>query len=148
MSEESERKCVIDIANSWLRTPYRHMARVKGSGCDCITLLAEVYAEAGLIPRIDIPYYPMDWMHHRDSERYLNGLLEYAQEVDKPLPGDIVVWKIGRCFSHGAIVVDWPLIIHAQIERNVCFADAEAMQDLQFVGKQLRPRRYFSYWRK
>ncbi|MBI3447224.1 MAG: hydrolase [Magnetospirillum sp.] len=30
-----------------------------------------------------------------------------------PLPGDLVLYKVGHCHAHGAIVIAWPRIIHA-----------------------------------
>jgi cell wall-associated NlpC family hydrolase len=119
-TEHLERARVVAIAHTWLRTPYHHHARVKHAGADCITLLAAVYEEAGLLPLVTLPHYSVQWHLHREAELYLNGLLKYAHEIPgDPLPGDIVVWRIGRCYSHGAIVVNWPQIIHAQINRCV-----------------------------
>lgn len=153
MSEAEERARVAKIARSWERTPYRHMGRVKGAGADCLTLLAEVFHEAGLIPKIDIEFYPKDWMHHRSAERYLEGLLCYTHEIfTEPQQGDIILWKVGRCFSHGAIVLDYPLIIHAQAGVGVMQENAENAAWLTHVGENTsekgkpRERRVFSYW--
>lgn len=152
--ELAQRQAVIEVAKTWLRTPYRHMARIKGAGVDCLTLLAEVYHEAGLIEKVQIPYYPQDFMHHRDTERYLTGLLEYTQEVQEPKMGDIALWKFGRVFSHAAIVVEWPIVIHAYVARNVTIEDASAAAWLSHIGEngedkgKIRPRRFFSYWGK
>lgn len=150
-----ERKRVVKIAESWLRTPYRHMGRVKGAGVDCLTLLAEVFHEAALVPKVQIEFYPQDWMHHRDTERYLEGLMKYCTEIQgTPQPGDIVLWKAGRCFSHGAIVVAWPQIIHAQCRCMVMLDDAEKTAWLTHVGEnngdkgKVRERKFFSYWAK
>src|ERR1700733_1848357 len=110
-----QRQRVVSVARSWLGTPYHTGGRVKGNqgGIDCLTLLAEVFAEAGLVDRVPIPYYPHDWHLHRDTERYLEGLLKYTHEIaGPPLPGDITLWKFGRCFSHGAVVTSWPQVIH------------------------------------
>jgi len=151
--EQQERQRVVEEALSWQSTPYHHAARVKGEGVDCLTLLACVWENAGLVPAVTIPYYPKDWMHHRDAERYLEGLLSYCAEIEgPPLPGDIVLWKFGRCYSHGAIVVEWPTIIHACAGRNVSLEDAEKAAWLTHVGENTddhgrpRPRKYFSYW--
>ena len=109
-----QRAVVTAEAATWLRTPYHHMGRVKGGGTDCLMLLAGVYEAAGVIPHIEVPFYPPDWHLHRSVERYLDGLMQYAREVKgPPLPGDAVLFKFGRCFAHGAIVVGWPRLIHA-----------------------------------
>jgi hypothetical protein len=57
------------VARAWLRTPYHHMGRVKGGGVDRATLPAEVYARAGVVPALAIPFYPPDWHLHRNAER-------------------------------------------------------------------------------
>jgi NlpC/P60 family putative phage cell wall peptidase len=110
---DERRLAVLRAAESWLGTPYHHMGRLKGVGCDCLTLLAEVYHEAGVIGPPDIPHYPPDWHLHRGVERYLDGLVRYASEVGTPRPGDVALFRFGRCFSHGAIVTEWPELIHA-----------------------------------
>ncbi|MBI3223046.1 MAG: hypothetical protein HYZ46_08335 [Nitrosomonadales bacterium] len=110
---DAQRARVIEAAQGWLNTPYHHKARVKGAGVDCAQLLIGVYAEAGLIDPFDTGDYPMDWMLHREEERFLLWLEHYCDVVASPLPGDIAIWRYGRTFSHGAIVTDWPTIIHA-----------------------------------
>lgn len=148
---EASRRQIVAAARSWLGTPYHPGGRVKNVGVDCLTLLAEVFAQAGIIPHIEVPYYPHDWHLHRGEERYLAGLLRYAHEIDTlPLPGDIALWKFGRCFSHGAIIIEWPLIIHAYVGRACTFENAEAALWLSHIGEgvkesgHLRLRKFFS----
>ena len=118
------RQAIVDEAMRWLETPYHHDARIMGGGVDCLQILIAVYSAVGLIADVDAGYYPPDWMMHRAEERYLAGVLDRAVEVDTPLPGDVALYKVGRCFAHGAIVVDWPSIIHASNrDRMVCLAD-------------------------
>ena len=116
-TQASLREAVVREARSWLGTPYHHMGRVKGAGVDCATLLAEVYARAGALPHVPIAHYPPDWHLHRDVERYLAIVLQVAQEVParRAEPGDIALFRWGRCFAHGAILAaPWPEeIIHA-----------------------------------
>ena len=118
------RQRVIVEAESWLGTPYHHMARLKGVGCDCLTLLAAVYHAAGVVPAIEIPYYPPDWHLHRGVERYVDGLLAHARETEEPEPGDVALFRFGRCFSHGAVIVEWPRLIHAWHAGGVLRGDA------------------------
>ncbi len=130
---------VVAEAVTWLGTPYHHMGRVKGVGVDCLTLLAEIYESAGVIPHVEIPFYPPDWHLHRGVERYLEGLLGYAREIEvAPEPGDVALLRFGRCFAHGAIVTAWPMLIHAWHSAGVVRADA--------TGPQLQGRaaRFFS----
>ena len=153
MDNQLEREKVIEVAKSWLRTPYHHMGRVKGAGADCLTVLAEIYQEAGLVPKIEIPHYPHDWHLHRSEERYLTGLLQYTREVQKPQPADIVLWKFGRCYSHGAIITAWPEIIHSYTGRGCIYENADSAQFLKRIGEsghdygKLRPHKFFSFWK-
>jgi cell wall-associated NlpC family hydrolase len=120
------RHAVIEAAQGWLRTPYHHMGRVKGGGTDCLMLLAEIYEAAGVIPRVEVPFYPPDWNLHREAERYLEGLMGYAREISgPPRTGDVAVFKFGRCYAHGAVVVSWPRLIHAWCDAGVVYADAD-----------------------
>jgi len=150
--ENAERRRVVEVAHEWLGTPYHTGGRVKGVGVDCLTLLAEVFQEAGVVGHVDIPYYPNDWHLHREAERYMNGLLQYTHEIPEPLPGDIALWKFGRCFSHGAIVVKWPVIIHAYVSQECTLEDASKARWLSTIGEntfakgKLRPVRFFSVW--
>lgn len=87
-------------------------------------LLVRVYQAAGLVPEFDPRPYSPQWHLHRGEEKYLEALLAHAVEVEAPEPGDIVVYKVGRCFAHGAIVIEWPTIIHAHMAAgNVELAD-------------------------
>lgn len=132
-----QQQAVIDIAMTWLKTPWHHMARVRGAGVDCAQILIAVFAEAGLVDEFDPGYYPPDWMMHREEERFLGWIGQYARRVDFPEPGDVAIYTVGRCFSHSAIVVDWPSIIHASNhDHMVCLADGTqgwlAGRDVQF----------------
>ena len=135
---ERKRASVVTEAVSWIGTPFHHAARVKGAGIDCLMLLAEVYERAGIAPHIDPPFYVPDWHLHRDAERYMEGLLEYAGPVETPLPGDIALFRFGRTFSHGAIVTAWPRLIHAYWNIGVVRGDAT------LYPLAVRPVKFFS----
>lgn len=125
---DAARQRVVDEAKTWLGTPYHHMGRLKGAGTDCLMLLAEVYHAAGVIPRLEVGFYAPDWHLHRDAERYLEGVMHYAREVEQPQPGDVAVFRFGRCFAHGAIVTLWPRLIHAWHSAGVIEAQATQPQ--------------------
>jgi|SRR5579859_939565 len=165
---------VCSIARSWLGTPYHHMGRVKSAGVDCAMFPLEVYREAGLLPEVEVPFYPQDWHLHRSEEMYLDIVERYATENTEPpavaggdvsnaptatytptaakraaggvpvaagsaRPGDFVLYQFGRTWSHGAIVVEWPLIIHAVVQHGVILSDGE--KEGMLVGRR---RRFFS----
>lgn len=122
--DTKSRNRVLKIARSWMGTKWHHQARVKGVGVDCAQLLCDVFHEAGLIPYIDPRPYPRDWHFHRGDEKFIRWLRQHADEVDKPVRGDVAVFKFGRCFSHGSIVDKWPLVIHAYVDDMVREQDA------------------------
>jgi NlpC/P60 family putative phage cell wall peptidase len=156
--ESRQRAAVVAEARTWLGTPYHHEARLKGIGVDCAQLLAGIFSapSVALIAPPQIPHYPPDWHLHRDAERYLGIILAHAREFDPPaagpLPGDVVLWKFGRCFSHGAIVLAWPTVIHAYVGKGCVLDDVGTAPWLSFIGEngedngKPRPRRFFSYW--
>ena len=114
---------IVREARSWIGTPYRLGARVKGGGCDCATFIAEVLIACGLAQRENLGVYSQDWFFHTSSERYLMGLLRHAAKTVEAvahssaaaLPGDIVLTRLARSkvYNHGAIVTAWPKVIHA-----------------------------------
>jgi len=110
-------------AHTWLGTPWHHEGDVKGAGVDCAMLLVRVFVAVGAIPPIDPRPYPMDHMLHSGQERFLAWLERFADPIadgQAPRPGDVVLYRVGRCFSHAAIVTQWPNIIHAfRDERQV-----------------------------
>jgi len=111
-------------------------------------LLAEVYEQVGIIPHLPTPDYPADWMLHRAAERYIGFVLEHAHEIAgppeiAPLPGDIVLWRVGRCFSHGAIVTEWPRVIHAFVKQPVQEVNTEQRGPLSFDGGKTRACKFF-----
>ncbi len=135
------RAAVLAEARTWLGTPYHHQGRIKGAGVDCAMVLIEIYHACGLIPYIDPTPYPHDWHFHRDEERYLGWVRQYAHQVEVPQPGDIALFQFGRCVSHGAIVVSWPEIIHSYIGEGCVLADATQGQ---MAG---RVRSYYSIFK-
>jgi NlpC/P60 family putative phage cell wall peptidase len=140
------RAAVVVEARSWIGTPYHHAADVKGHGVDCAMLLVRVYCDLGLVEAFDPRPYTRDWFLHRNEERYLGFLLERSHEVRLPDLGDIVLFRMGRCFAHGGIVsrVEPLTIIHA-------FANANCVvEDLVSHNSELAARintaKFASYW--
>ncbi len=109
---------IIKEAYTWLGTPYHPHARIKGAGCDCATLLLEVFNI-----NEDVGHYSPERHFHSSEEQYLGWLNKFGEEVDTPEPGDVAIFKIGRCFSHSAIVVDKKTLIHSHIGQGVVLAN-------------------------
>ena len=128
-------------AKTWLGTPFRDQGDVKGKNgaVDCAMLLVRSAQACGLIdPAFDPRPYPPQWHLHRDEERFLNLIARLiatrgrGKEIENPaiLPaealaraGDVIVYRVGRCFSHGGVVV----------EASRSSSKAVAHQDLQVL---------------
>lgn len=132
------REQILVAVRAWRNTPFHHAGRVKGVGVDCLQLLVAVFAEVGLLPAVDTGHYPRDWHFHKSEERYLTGVASVAREVAVPLPGDMALFRFGRCVSHAAIVVDWPLCIHAYVGQGV--VEVDAVNGAELAG------RLHSFW--
>lgn len=112
ISNELREKIVAE-AMTWLKTPYHHLADVKGAGVDCAMLLVRVYCDLGFAPAFDPRPYESQWYMHRSEEKYLAWIEKYCDRVEKALPGDIALYRFGRCAAHGAIVINDELMLHA-----------------------------------
>jgi cell wall-associated NlpC family hydrolase len=153
-SEMEMRQAVVAEALSWVGTPYVSNAMVKGAvggGTDCVMLLVAVYGNLGLLPKdLDPRPYPPQWHIHRNEELYMENIMKYAKEVPgpparKPLPGDLVMFKIGKVFAHGSIIIDWPNVVHAIGAAVVMKEDVSK----NIIGKRalaLVPQRFFTLW--
>lgn len=141
MTEAEQRAAIVAEALSWERTPYAGHARIKGVGVDCAMLPALVYEATGYCPEVN-PEYSEQWMQHRDEEIYLAEIKRWAHEIDEAdlKAGDLVVWRFGRTYSHSAIVIDPPIVLHAVINAGAVVR-ADMNRDAELVH---RPRRYFS----
>lgn len=129
---------IIRAAREWLGTPYHHYARIKRAGADCAMFPLAVYQECGVLSAdFQPPHYSMQWHLHRSEELYLKTIAPFTREKSgAPLPADFVVFKFGRAFSHGAIVVEWPLIIHSYIPHGVMLGDS--LRDGELIGREMK----------
>jgi cell wall-associated NlpC family hydrolase len=150
MTELEQRAAVIAEARTWLCTPFIHSARVKGAGSDCETFICEVFRAAGVFTAQDIPYVPEQWFLNTREELYLNYLSKYATEYDfaggldsyPPRPGDVICVKSRWVYSHGAIVVEWPNVIHCH---PPCVMESNVFYNPVFVNRELK---FFNPWNK
>lgn len=136
MSAE-KRARVVKTAMQWMGTPYHHHGRVHGAGVDCANLLVAVFHEAGVVPNLDLGHYPHDWHLHRSEELFLAWVKRVgAVPVSSPTTGDVAVFRFGRTFSHGAVMLDEHTAIHSYIDRGVILSrlDEEPLagRDVQF----------------
>jgi cell wall-associated NlpC family hydrolase len=146
VSETDQRAAVVAEARKWIGTPYHNCADVRGAGVDCGMLLVRVFVDTGLVPAFDPRPYPPDWNLHRSEEKYLGFIFDRTAEVSAPQPGDVAVYRFGRCYAHGGIVVGAaPLaIVHAYMPAR-CVVEEEVARN-SVLGEAKREPRYFSFW--
>ena len=111
------RALVVSSARTWLGTPYRHQASLKGVGCDCLGLLRGIWRELiGDEPEMLLPYSPF-WAEAGLGE----PLLEAAQRhlIARPSldlePGAVLIfrWREGMSAKHCGIATSETSFIHA-----------------------------------
>jgi cell wall-associated NlpC family hydrolase len=156
MPELQQREQVVTESRTWLGTPFLHGARLKAIGADCETFLCEVFRAAGVFDAQGIPYVPEQWFLNTKEELYLNYLGRYATEYQRPKtpwdegyaefhpqPGDIICVKHRYVYSHAAIVIQWPRVIHCHppfvMESDVFSNPVFASGDLKFFNPWARP---------
>jgi hypothetical protein len=133
---------IVDVAKSWLNTPFVDNQGLKHCGVDCAYLLARVMEEAGICGRITIPHYsPQIYLNRLGDDTYIRLLSEHAREIEERdvKPGDFVLFKQAQSYTHGGIIERWPdSIIHPLRPHGVmCSAAWEGFL-------KLRPRKFFS----
>lgn len=148
VSVANARARAIAAARAWVGTPWHHEAAVKGAGVDCAHLILEVFVAVELIERFKPKHYNPDFMLHRGEEQFMAQVLAYAREVERPEPGDVILFRQGRVYSHGGIVTQAePLeIVHAfapagcvieeRVSRNAALAERRA--DAKFFRIEAR----------
>jgi cell wall-associated NlpC family hydrolase len=140
--DDTQCAAVVAEALTWINTPYHYHARVKGVGVDCAQLLCAVYEACGLVPHIDPGNYAHDWHLHRGEEVFIGWLERVgAREVlapDRPVPGDVVLFKYGRAYSHGGILPESQgelTVVHAYLMRGVI---RSRLEDEPLQGRGVR----------
>ncbi len=123
-AEPLTRPLILAEARSWVGTPYRHRASLKGHGADCLGLVRGVWrALIGPEPEPLAPYAP-DWAEAGRCETLAQTAGRHLQAV--PLvdaqPGDVLLFRFRAHLpaKHIAILAEDGRIIHAYDGVNVC----------------------------
>lgn len=111
------REDIVAEARSWIGTPYRHQASLKGVGCDCLGLVRGVWrAMMGHEPERAPPYAP-DWAEASRGEPLAEAALRHLDAIacDQAAEGDVLLfrWRDGLAAKHLAIVAAPDLMVHA-----------------------------------
>jgi cell wall-associated NlpC family hydrolase len=112
------RNKLVSIAKEWVGTPYQHQQGLKGVGVDCAYLMARIAEEAGLVEKLHIEPYSVEWhIHNRDEEmlRIIEGFgCTRKNSMDAKI-GDILCFQYGRVCSHLGMFVGPNTFIHANL---------------------------------
>ncbi len=120
---EITRASIVAVARSWIGTPYRHQASLKGVGCDCLGLLVGVWRELGGAMPEKLPPYTPDWAEANGRETFAEGLRAILDEIDPrdAREGDIVLfrWRAHLPAKHAGILTAPDRMVHAQAKARV-----------------------------
>jgi NlpC/P60 family putative phage cell wall peptidase len=116
--ERVTREDIVAAGRSWIGTPYRHQASLKGVGCDCLGLLVGVWREVMGEEVGPLPPYTPDWAEASGRETLAEGLAEYLTAIDPKdaREGDIVLfrWRAHLPAKHAGILTAADRMVHAQ----------------------------------
>jgi cell wall-associated NlpC family hydrolase len=148
--ETVERDRFIAEAKTWLGTPFRDQGDVKGpnGAVDCAMLLVRAAVDAGLVPAFDPRPYPPQWLLHRDEERFLAIVSRLGTEVQRaPIPGDVIIYKVARCFAHGGIIIENDQVLHAYYKTgHVAISPLHEIELAYLPDGKPRPFKLFDLW--
>lgn len=118
------RAALLQEAQSWIGTPYRHQASVKSVGCDCLGLVRGVWRGClGAEPELPPPYAP-DWAEAGGVETLQQAALRHLEPLpsEKFAAGDVLLFRYRRgCLAkHVAIASAADRMIHAHDGASVC----------------------------
>jgi NlpC/P60 family putative phage cell wall peptidase len=111
------RQQVVIETRSWIGTPYRHQASLKGVGCDCLGLVRGVWrAVIGEEPERAPPYAP-DWAEAASGEPLADAAARHLVPIDRDAFRDADVllfrWRTNLPAKHAAIVTAPGSMVHA-----------------------------------
>ena len=115
----------VEIARSWIGTPYHHQMAAKGLGCDCLGLVRGVYRELYGKEAEKPPPYDPSWAEISFREDLLGAaerhLVRLPASVGQQV-GNVVVFRMFErsAAKHCGIVSAPGRMIHAYDPHGVC----------------------------
>jgi cell wall-associated NlpC family hydrolase len=89
------------------KVPYRHRGTTE-QGCDCTGLLIAIVRSLGYLAKYTLPWYARDWNLHSNRGDHLSDQIgKFADAIPKSQsrPGDVLLFKFGKCIAHAAVLV-------------------------------------------
>ncbi len=86
---------IVNVARSWIGTPYQHQASLRGVGCDCLGLLRGIWRDLRGEEPEAIPAYAPDWAAG-GGEHLREALARHLTPVDPRdlAPGDVLLFRM------------------------------------------------------
>jgi len=124
MSDTQTRAAVLRCAESWIDTPYRHQASVKGVGTDCLGLIRGIWRDLYGPEPENPPAYTPDWAERSGEETLLRAAGRWLIPIASPEPGDVMAFRMteGSPCKHIGLLATDNRLIHAYWGKSVVFS--------------------------
>ncbi len=134
-------------AESWVGTPFCERSAVKGAGVCCHRLLVEVFAEAGWLPRIDVPDHDArwaraqsrsviaDWLDGAGAHWFVGSAVVRWDDVQA---GDVLGFRLGRSLHHLVLALPHGRYLHT-LEHGVVIAAEMPLRWCDRAERMWRP---------
>jgi NlpC/P60 family putative phage cell wall peptidase len=117
MTIQLSRSAIVAEARSWIGTPYRHQASLKGVGCDCLGLVRGIWRNVFVDEPESVPAYAPDWAEASGQEILAQAARRHMTEISPTdfSAGDVLLFRWRERFpaKHAAIVTAPDLMVHA-----------------------------------
>ncbi len=117
---------MVEVARTWIGTPYMHQAAAKGIGCDCLGLIRGVWRELYGDEPESVPAYTADWAEPQGEELLLAAASRHMRLVTDGAftLGEVLLFRMrdGAVAKHLGLFsgsVPHPKFIHAYTGHGV-----------------------------
>ncbi|VAV99771.1 Gene Transfer Agent NlpC/P60 family peptidase [hydrothermal vent metagenome] len=119
--ETADALAVIEEANSWIGTPYRHQASVKQVGCDCLGLIRGVWRALHGFEPAKVPIYSPDWAERGAVDLLSDAANRFLLPASKAEAGAVLLFRMDTSSpaKHCGILINQNEFVHAYWGRMV-----------------------------
>ncbi len=113
---------LLTVALSWIGTPFRPHAGIKGAGADCMHVALLVYWESGHLFQFEAPPYTIDGGNHLKTSKFKDWLDQSSAFAKAEAPtqiGDCLLFKVGGVEHHVGIQITASTFIHSMRHHGV-----------------------------